>query len=402
MASKRQLFLQHVAQTSEFPIMLEIEKAEGIYLYDKTGKSYIDIISGIGVSSLGHRHPRVVDAVKQQMDEYLHTMVYGEFVMSPQVQLATLISNNTPDGLDSVYFVNSGSEAVEGAMKLAKKVTGRTEIIAAKNAYHGSTHAASALMSDTFFTKAYFPLVPGIRFIEYNNQVDLKNITSKTACVIIETIQGEAGVQIPKNDYFKKLRARCTEVGALLILDEIQCGYGRTGSLFAFEQFGIVPDVLLIAKAMGGGMPIGAFVASKEMMDTLAVDPVLGHITTFGGHPVMCAAGVATLEVLLESDWIAEVKKKEQLFKDILIHPAIKEIRSAGLMMAVELKDFDFVQKVIERCVENGLMIDWFLFNDKSIRIAPPLVITEEEVVKSAKIILDAIEGAWSAKNFHP
>ncbi len=394
MADKRQLFLSHVAQTSMAPVLLEIDNAEGIYLYDKNGKSYIDIISGIGVSSLGHRHPKVVEAVKNQMDKYLHTMVYGEFVMTPQVQLAQMISDNTPNGLDSVYFVNSGSEAVEGAMKLAKKVTGRTEIIAAKNAYHGSTHGASALMSDTFFTKAYFPLVPGIRFIEYDHLIDLDKITHKTACVIIETIQGEAGVRTPTNDYFKKLRAKCTEVGALLILDEIQCGYGRTGSLFAFEQFGIVPDVLLIAKAMGGGMPIGAFVASKKMMDTLAVDPVLGHITTFGGHPVTCAAGVATLEVLLQSDWIDQVKKKEQLFKEILVHPAIKEIRSAGLMMAVELKDFDFVQKVIQNCLERGLMIDWFLFDDSSIRIAPPLVISEDEVVNSAKIILESIDVA--------
>ena len=371
MPTLRQLFLKHLAQTSEFPLMLEIESAEGILLFDKNGKDYIDLISGIGVSGLGHRHPRVIKAVKDQLDKYLHTLVYGEFVLSPQVKLATLLSEHLPDPLDSVYFVNSGSEATEGAMKLAKRYTGRYEIISCYDAYHGSTQGSASLMSDSFFTKPFRPLLPGIRHIEFNNKGNLNKITEKTACVIVETIRGEAGVELPVNDYLKKLRKRCNETGALLVLDEIQAGCGRTGTLFAFEQYGIVPDVVLLAKGLGGGMPIGAFIASQEVMRVLSFDPLLGHITTFGGHPVCCAAGLATLEELVESDLISNVKKKEKLFYKHLVHPAIKEIRSAGLLMAVDLGSFDFVQKVIKDCLENGLITDWFLFNDRSLRIAP-------------------------------
>jgi len=392
MPNLRQLFLKHLAQTSEFPLMLEIESAEGIYLFDKSGKSYIDLISGIGVSSLGHRHPKVIDAIKNQLDKYLHTLVYGEFVLSPQVQLATLIAEHLPDPLESVYFVNSGSEATEGAMKLAKRYTGRYEIISCFDAYHGSTQGSASLMSDTFFTQPFRPLLPGIRHIEFNNDVSLEKITDKTACVIVETVRGEAGIQVSENNYLKKLRARCDETGALLVLDEIQAGCGRTGSLFAFEQYGIVPDILLLAKGMGGGMPIGAFIASKEIMKVLSFDPLLGHITTFGGHPVCCAASLATLKELTESDLISKVKEKENLFLKLLIHPKIKEIRSAGLMMAVELESFDIVQAVIKDCLENGLITDWFLFNDRSLRIAPPLIIDEDQIKKSCSIILNALD----------
>lgn len=352
----------------------------------------MDLISGIGVSSLGHCHPKVVEAVKNQADQFLHTMVYGEHVLAPQVELAALIAKNLPDSLDSVYFVTSGSEAVEGAMKLAKRYTGRTEIISAKYAYHGSTQGASSLMWPTEFTQAYFPLLPDIRHINFNKIEDLSTITNKTACVIVETVQGEAGIIPPKNDYLKKLRQRCDKMGTLLIFDEIQAGYGRTGSLFAFEQYGVVPDVLLLAKGMGGGMPIGAFVASAKMMKTLSVNPILGHITTFGGHPVSCAAGLATLRFLLESKLIEEVHTKAALFRELLIHPAIKEIRNAGLMMAVELESYDFLQAVISDCVENGLIVDWFLFDDKSFRIAPPLIITETEIKEACRILLAAIE----------
>jgi acetylornithine/succinyldiaminopimelate/putrescine aminotransferase len=391
MPNLRQLFLKHLAQTSEFPLMLEIDSAEGIYLYDKNGKSYIDLIAGIGVSSLGHRHPRVVNAAKDQLDKYLHTLVYGEFVLTPQVKLAALLAENLPDPLDSTYFVNSGSEAVEGAMKLAKKYTSRYEIISCHNAYHGSTQGAASLMSDSFFTQAYRPLLPGIRHIEFNNESSLESISEKTACVIVETIQGEGGIQIPEDGFLKKLRMRCDETGALLVLDEIQAGCGRTGYLFAFEQYDVVPDVLLLAKGLGGGMPIGAFIASNEIMKVLSFDPFLGHITTFGGHPVCCAAALATLEELVESDLISKVKQKEKLFRELLVHPKIKEIRSAGLMMAVEFEHFDFAQAVIKDCIENGLITDWFLFNDRSLRIAPPLIIKEYEIKKACSIILNAI-----------
>ncbi len=392
MPNLRQLFLKHLAQTSEFPLMLEIESAEGIYLYDTNGKVYIDLISGIGVSGLGHRHPRVVNAIKDQLDKYLHTLVYGEFVLSPQVKLATLLAENLPDPLDSVYFVNSGSEATEGAMKLAKRYTGRYEIISCFDAYHGSTQGSASLISDSLFTQPFRPLLPGIRHIEFNNESSLKKITEKTACVVVETVQGEAGIKLPADDFLKKLRNRCDETGTLLVLDEIQAGCGRTGSLFAFEQYGIVPDVLLLAKGLGGGMPIGAFIASKEIMKVLSFDPLLGHITTFGGHPVCCAASLATLKELIESELISTVKRKEKLFLELLVHPKIKEIRSAGLMMAVEFRSFDFVQAVIKDCIENGLITDWFLFNDRSLRIAPPLIITADEIKKACSIIIAAIE----------
>jgi acetylornithine/succinyldiaminopimelate/putrescine aminotransferase len=390
--NNRQLFLHHVAQTSNFPLMLEIDHSEGMYLYDTEGKKYMDLISGIGVSGLGHRNPSVVAAIKNQVDKYLHTIVYGEFVLSPQVELATLLTAHLPKILDSVYFVNSGTEATEGAMKLAKRFTNRGEIIACRNAYHGSTQGAMSLNSDDYFTQAYRPLLPSIQHINYNEVADLQHITNKTAAVIMETVQAESGIYPPQDDYLKKVRARCTEVGALFILDEIQTGYGRTGSLWAFEQYGVVPDILLLAKGMGGGMPIGAFVASRHIMHSFADNPILGHITTFGGHPVSCAAALATLQELTQKNYIESVKEKEQLFHSLLVHPKIKEIRSAGLMMAVELSDFDFLQKTANRCMENGLITDWFLFNNRSMRIAPPLIITKEEIIWACDVILAALE----------
>ncbi len=387
----RQIFLQNIAQTSDTPLLLEIARAKGMYLFDTEGKSYLDLIAGIGVSSLGHRHPRVIAAVKNQLDKYLHTMVYGEFVLSPQVELAKLLTENLPDPLGSVYFVNSGTEATEGAMKLAKRYTNRPEIIACKKAYHGSTQGAASLMFPTDFTQGYHPLLPGIRHIEYNCDWCLQQITNRTAAVIVETVQAEWGIRPPVNDYLIKLRQRCNETGALFILDEIQTGYGRTGSLWAFQQYGIVPDILLLAKGMGGGMPIGAFIASREIMQVLSNNPILGHITTFGGHPVSCAAALATLKTLLESDLIAQVASKEKLFRELLVHPAIIEVRSAGLMMAVELPSFDFVRAVIAICLEKGVLTDWFLFNSHALRIAPPLIIEEAHIQFACKVIVEAI-----------
>ena len=388
----RQLFLNHVAQTSFAPMALEIDYGEGMYLFDNQGKSYLDLIAGIGVSSLGHRHPKVQTAIEAQLQKYWHTLVYGEFILSPQVELATLLAAQLPNTLNSVYFVNSGAEATEGAMKLAKRSTGRAEIISAKYAYHGSTQGAASLMWPTEFSQAFHPLLPGIQHIDFNCQQCLNRITKKTAAVIIETVQAEWGIRKPVNGFLQALRKRCDKTGTLLIFDEIQAGYGRTGSLFAFEQYDVVPDILLLAKGMGGGMPIGAFVADKKIMDHFAFDPVLGHITTFGGHPVSCAAALATLKILLEKDLITKVESKEKLFLSLLKHPAIRDVRSAGLWLAVELDDFNTIQKVIEKCLEKGLITDWFLFNDRSLRIAPPLIIQEKEIVWACEIILEAID----------
>ena len=392
MPNLRQLFLSHVAQTSDFPLALEIAGSEGMYLYDRDSKAYLDLIAGIGVSSLGHRHPAVVNAAKAQLDKYLHTIVYGEFVLAPQVQLATLIAEHLPDSLGSVYFVNSGTEATEGAMKLAKRYTGRHEFVAANCSYHGSTQGAASLMWPKAFTQAFHPLLPGVKHLEFNCDNGLGQITEKTAAVILETVQAEWGIRRPRKEWLQAVRQRCNEVGALLILDEIQAGYGRTGTLWAFEQYEVVPDILLIAKGMGGGMPIGAFVAAKEIMHTLASDPILGHITTFGGHPVCTAAGLATLQTLLQEDYIEQVPRKEALFLELLQHPRILDVRSAGLWLAVELMSFEEVQAVIAHCLEHGLITDWFLFNDRCLRIAPPLIISEEEIRKACSIILGGLE----------
>ena len=394
MLNNRQLFLRHMAPTSGFPLMLEIERSEGVYLIDSQGKKMMDLISGIGVSNIGHRHPNVLKAIQEQLDKYLHTMVYGEYVLAPQVQLAELMASQLPESLDSIYFVNSGSEATEGAMKLAKRVTGRAEIIACYKAYHGSTQGAASLMNPTEFTQAFHPLLPGIEHIEFNDQADLEKISTKTAAVIMETVQGEWGVRKPKACYLRALRERCNETGTMLIFDEIQAGYGRTGSLWAFEKYGVIPDVLLLAKGMGGGMPIGAFVSSTEYMQHLSVDPILGHITTFGGHPVNCAAAYACLNTILDEKLTEGVRDKEILFRTLLKHPMIKELRTAGLMMAMELDNFDTVQKVINFCLENGLIVDWFLFNNWSVRLAPPLIISEKEIREACAIILQALDYA--------
>lgn len=392
MLTQRQIFFNHLAQTSETPLALEIEKAEGIYLIDVSGKRYMDLISGISVSNVGHRHPKVVAAIHNQLDKYMHLMVYGEFIQTPQVQLAKLLSDNLPEKLNSVYFVNSGSEAIEGAMKVLKRFTGRTEIISFKNGYHGSTHGSLSIMGNEDFKNAFRPLLPDIRQIEYNNTDDLKYITSKTAGVIVETIQGEAGAVVPKNDFLKLLQNRCAEVGALLVADEIQCGFGRTGKLFAFEHYNFVPDIICLAKGMGGGMPVGAFISSKEIMRCLSNNPLLGHITTFGGHPVCCAASIATLTVLLEEKLTEQVETKEKLFRSLLKHPKIKAINGKGLLLAVEFESYEQNKTIIDKCIEKGVITDWFLFNANSMRIAPPLTITEEEITAACQIILASID----------
>lgn len=371
---------------------MEIVKAEGCKLFDVKGKEYIDLIAGISVCNIGHRHPKVIEAIKLQLDAYLHIMVYGEMVESPQVQYAKLLTDHLPPTLNSVYFTNSGTEATEGAMKLAKKITGRTQIIAFKNSYHGSTQGALSVMGDEYWRNAFRPLLPDVLHLNYNSFDDLNFITNKTACVIAETIQAEAGIITPQNNWLKDLNNRCKETGTLLILDEIQAGFGRTGTLWGFEQFDVVPDIILLGKALGGGMPLGAFVADKQLMDAFTDNPVLGHITTFGGHPVCCAAGMAAMKVLLDEKLMDEVKAKENLFKELLIHPKIKSVRSHGLWMAVEFDSFETNKKIIDGCIEAGVFTDWFLFAANCMRIAPPLTISEEEIEKACKIVLPRIQ----------
>jgi len=392
MLTQRQLSLQYLAQTSNSPIALEIVKAEGVYLYDLLGKEYIDLISGISVSNVGHRHPKVVKAIKEQLDKYMHLMVYGEYIQSPQVLLAQKLVENLPSSLNNVYLVNSGSEAIEGALKLAKRFTRRTEIIAFKNAYHGSTQGALSIMGNEEMKNPFRPLLSDITFLEYNNISQLNHISNKTACVIAETVQGEAGVIVPNKEFFVALRKKCNENGAILILDEIQTGFGRTGSLFCFQQFGIVPDIITIAKGMGGGMPIGAFIASKEMMNSLADNPALAHITTFGGNPVCCAAALATLNVILEENLSNEALNKEKIFRTLLKHPKIKSIYSRGLLLAIEWNENINNIELINRCINKGVIVDWFLFCANRMRIAPPLTITPAEIEKSCHIIIDCIE----------
>ncbi len=398
MITQRQLFFNHVAQTSDMPLALEIEKADGLYLTDVHGNRYMDLISGISVSNVGHRHPKVLSAIKNQLDKYMHLMVYGEYIQSPQVQLATLLTSLLPKNLSSVYFVNSGSEAIEGAMKLAKRYTGRTEIVSFNNAYHGSTQGSLSIMGNEEFKNAFRPLLPDVKQILFNNIADLQEITERTACVIVETIQGEAGAIVPENDFLKELSNRCREVGALLVADEIQCGFGRTGKLFAFEHYRFVPDIMTIAKGMGGGMPIGAFISSNEIMNSLTNNPILGHITTFGGHPVCCAASLAVVSILLEEKLMEEVAAKEQLFRNLLIHPKIKSIKGKGLLLSVEFESFEFNKAIIDRCIANGVISDWFLFNANSMRIAPPLIITEDEIIIACNVILQSIEQTTISK----
>lgn len=390
--SLKEDFLKHVGQTSPFPTMLDIETAKGIYVYDRSGKKYIDAIAGICVSAIGHGHERIISAIQKQAATYLHPMVYGEFVLSPQVTYAKLLAEQLPESLNCVFYTNSGSEAVEGAMKLAKRYTGRHEIIACKGAYHGSTNGAMSLMSDMKYKTGYYPLMPGIRYIDFNDSSSLDLITSQTACVITEPIQAAPGVRIGSLEFIQALRKKCDETGTLLIFDEIQIGFGRSGTLFAFEQYGIVPDVLLLAKALGGTLPLGAMVADREVLKVLSTNPILGFISTFGGHPLSCAAGKAMLEVLLETKLTDQVKQKSERLLGWFQHPKIKEVRAAGLLMAVDFGTEDFALKVLDACMEMGLISDFFLFNERCIRIAPPLNITEEEIDELGALLIKVIE----------
>jgi len=391
MLTQRQLFLQHNAQTSPEPLMLEFVRAKGVYMYDSADKKHLDLIAGIGVSNVGHCHPAVVKAIQAQAETYMHLMVYGEYVQSPQVNFARALADILPPGLSCTYFLNSGTEAVEGAMKLAKRYTGRKGFIACKNAYHGSTQGAESLMESDFYSSGYGPFLPHVSFIEHNNLADLEKITTEIAAVFIEPIQGEAGIRVADLSYMQALRAKCNETGTLLIFDEIQSGFGRSGKMFAFEHYNVVPDVLLLAKGIGGGMPIGAFISSLEIMSVLSHGPILGHMTTFGGHPVCCAAGLATLRTLVDHHIVDEVEEKGQLFKQLLKHPAIKEIRGKGLMLAVEFENFETNKKIIDACILDGVLSDWFLHCSNSMRIAPPLIITKEEIEEACAIILKNI-----------
>jgi acetylornithine/N-succinyldiaminopimelate aminotransferase len=385
--NQRQLFLDHVGQTSPAPLALEIVKAKGSTLIDVNGKEYIDLIGGISVCNVGHCHPKVVEAVQQQAEQYMHIMVYGELVETPQVAYAKKLTSHLPPSLNSVFYTASGSEATEGAMKLAKRYTGRIQIVSFKNSYHGSTQGALSIMGDEYWRNAFRPLLPGIVQLHYNSFDDLQYITEQTACVIAETVQAEAGVIVPQNDWLTALSKRCNETGTLLVLDEIQCAFGRNGTMFAFEQFNVVPDILLLGKALGGGMPLGAFVAGKNIMNSFTHNPVLGHISTFGGHPVSCAAGLAAFTVLQEEKLADTVKEKEQLFLSLLQHPKIKTVRSCGLMMAVEFDSFETNKKIIDLLIEQGIFTDWFLFAAECLRIVPPLTITNDAI----KIACDKI-----------
>jgi len=392
--TQRQLFLQHIAQTSDSPIGLEIVKAEGIYQYDINGKTYMDFISGFSVVNIGHSHPKVIEAVQKQAAEYMHLIVYGEFIEAPQVAYAKLLTDNLPRTLNSIYFTNSGTEATEGAMKLAKRVTGRSKIICFNKSYHGSTQGALSLMGDEYWRNAFRPLLPDIYHFDYGSDEAVNAIDDATACVILETVQAESGVKRASKGWMQSIRKKCTEHSTLMILDEVQAGFGRTGTLWAFEQFDVIPDVLLLGKALGGGMPLGAFIANTNLMNKLTHNPVLGHITTFGGHPVSCAAGKAALEVLLEGNFIAAVKRKEQILLDHLESPKILTIRSFGLWAALEFENFEANKKVNDRCIEKGLITDWFIFAPQCLRVAPPLIITEEELINACALIKQAIDEA--------
>ena len=374
--------------------MLEIERAVGVYLHAADGTKYMDLIAGISVSNLGHSHPQVVKAVQQQVEKYMHLMVYGEFVESPQVKYAEKLTSFLPEQLNNVYFTNSGTEATEGALKLAKRVTGRTQLISFKNGYHGSTQGALSMMGDETFKRSFRPLLPDTLQLIYGDENVLNKITDKTAAVIIETVQAESGITVPSKSFMQQLREVCNRTGTLLILDEAQTGLGRTGKMFAFEHYEIVPDILLLAKALGGGMPLGAFIASKEIMQALTENPVLGHISTFGGHPVCCAAGLAAFEVLTNEKLVEQVDAKGKLFDSLLEHPKIKSKSRIGLMMALEFRSFEMNKKIIDRCIENGVLTDWFLFAPERLRIAPPFIITDDEIRNACEVILEAIEQA--------
>lgn len=394
MMTHRDIFFRHLGQTSSFPLALEIEKAEGMYMFDKDGRRYFDLISGISVSALGHRHPSVIAAIQKQLDSYLHLMVYGEFVQAPQTELAELLIKHLPPHLDNVYFVNSGSEAIEGALKLAKRHTGRTEIASFINAYHGSTHGALSVTGNEKLKNAFRPLLPGIRHLRFNLEEDLAQISGQTACVLIETIQGEAGAVVPDAGFMSALRKRCDETGALLILDEIQAGLGRTGRLWAFEHYGIEPDILTLAKGLGGGMPIGAFIANRDVMQSLTNKPILGHITTFGGNAVCAAAARATFQTIIDHKLWENAMEAEQSFRELLIHPRIRFINGKGLLLSIGFDDFSENKKIIDQCTANGLLTDWFLFADHAMRIAPPLNISRKDIENVCEIINQSIDEA--------
>lgn len=384
-------FFKHQAQTTPHPLGMEISYAEGSYIYDQNKRPYLDFVAGVSACSLGHRHPKVVDAIKKQLDCYMHVMVYGEYIQSPAVKLTKLLADHLPPKLQKTYLTNSGTEAIDGAMKLARRFTGRSEIIAAHNAYHGNTMGALSIMGYEDRKQPFRPLIPDIRFIEFNALADLSKITTKTAAVILETIQGGAGFIEPINDYLKKVQEKCNAVGALLILDEIQPGIGRTGKLFGFENYNCIPDVVVTGKGLGGGMPIGAFTASEEMMDSLSDEPKLGHITTFGGHPVIAAAALATLEEITTTNLIQEALEKEALIKKQLQHPLIKDIRGKGLMLAIMVDSSEIANKIVLQAKEDGLILFWLLYEPKAVRISPPLTISKEEIVKGCKIILNIL-----------
>lgn len=384
-------FFKYQAQTTPHPLAMEVSHAKGSYIYDTSGKAYLDFVAGVSACSLGHQHPKVVNAIKDQLDKYLHVMVYGEYIQQPAVELAKLLAKHLPAPLEKTYLVNSGTEAIEGAMKLAKRATGRSEIIAAKYAYHGNTQGAMSIMGFEERKQAFRPLLPDVNFIEFNNLTDLSKITSKTAGIVLETIQGGAGFIEPKNDYLRKVKERCNEVGALLILDEIQPGFGRTGKLFGFEHYNVIPDILVTGKGMGGGMPIGAFTASKQLIDLLQDHPKLGHITTFGGHPVIAAAAKATLEEITSTTLMEDALAKEALIRKHLVHPMIKEIRGKGLMLAALVDTPEICSQIILACQDKGLILFWLLFEPKAIRITPPLTISDEEIIAGCNIILDVL-----------
>ena len=392
----RRQFLSHVAQTSPAPQLIEVAKAEGVYFYTPEGKRYFDLISGVSVSNVGHANQSVVEAVCRQARDYMHVMVYGEMVERPQVEYATLIASLLPEPLNSVYFLNSGAEAVEGALKLAKRYTARTEMISMRRAYHGSTHGAMSMMGapeGEEWKNAFRPLLPDTKAIRYNSFEDLEQITERTACVLCEPVQGEAGVRPPVDGYLQALRKRCTEVGALLIFDEIQTGMGRCGEMFAMQKYGVTPDIVCLAKALGGGMPLGAFVSSQEIMSTLTYNPVLGHITTFGGHPVCCVAGLAAMKFLQENKIVEDVERKGALYEELLKeHPAVKEIRRSGLLLAVELGESEKLYRIMDLFIEQGIMSDWFLYCDTAFRISAPLVITDDEIRDSVRIIRNCLD----------
>ena len=387
----KQEFFKYQAQTTPYAAGFEVEKAEGSYIYGKDGRAYLDFVAGVSANTLGHSHPKMVNAIKEQADKYLHVMVYGEYAQEKPVELCRLLAEATPEPLEVTYLVNSGAEAIDGALKLAKRYTGREEIISMKNSYHGNTHGALSVSGNEFHKREFRPLLPMISFIEFNNEEEFSKITEKTACVIAETIQGAAGFLTPSQNYFKNLKKRCEEVGALLILDEIQPGFGRTGKLFSFEHYDMVPDILVMGKGMGGGVPVGAFMSSAEIMKSLQHSPKLGHITTFGGNPLIAAASFATLKEVLESSLMNEVEEKEKLFRELLVHPKIKKVNGRGLMLAVELESPEYTLEVAKRCMEKGLIVFWQLYRNEFMRISPPLTISKEEIKKGCEIILEAL-----------